>query len=134
MTLPNWLKERIGTPTRGRGAKPARCIVCRADVLAGMNEDTSAFATITDPIPLSPLGEALALLDGRRTYRLARHNQGLALWVRTHWDIQGHPASDENITLTDHKCGAPPLPTITIKPIPLTQPKKSLIYDNNPPF
>lgn len=134
MTLPNWLKERIGTPTRGRGTKPTKCIVCKADVLAGFDNDTCAQAAITDPNPLSPLGEALALIDKRRTYELSRHGAGLALYHRDHWQISGRHPSDTIIVLTDHKCGTPPLPGITINPNPLTTSGKELIYGSDPPF
>lgn len=133
MTLPRWLRDRLGTPTRGRGCRATKCIVCRGDVLAGFDEDQCAALVIADPTPLSPLGEALALIEGRRSYRLERYKDGAALWFRSHWQIQGAPASTETIVLTDHKCGAPQLPGVEITPIPAAKMKTAVLYDD-PPF
>jgi hypothetical protein len=93
-----------------------------------------AKAVVVDPTPLAPLGEALALIEGRRSYQLLRHNQGLALWVRDHWQIAGSPASDETIVLTDHRCGGAKLPEVEITPISAGKAKKGLPYDAEPPF
>lgn len=134
MTIPTWLKDRLGTPTRNRGCKATKCAFgCRQDVLAGFDEDDMALPAIVDPVPLAPLGEALARLQQRKTYRLARHNQGLALWVRTALEISNHPASDEWIVVAEHKCHAPPLPSVDIEPLPVGA-KKGLPYDAEPPF
>jgi hypothetical protein len=116
VAIPTWLKQRIGEPTRGRGCRATKCIVCKTDVLAGFDEDVMAMPAIADPTPLSPLGEALALIEGRCSYELDRHGAGLALWLRTHWRIEAAPASDQVIVLTDHRCGAPPLPSVEIAP------------------
>lgn len=134
MAIPKWLRSRLGTPAKGRGCRCVRCIVCRSDLVVGLDNDTCASRAICDPVPLSVIGEALALLDGRRTYELSRHGSGLALYHRDHWQISGRHASDTCIVLADHKCGTPPLPSIKIQPAPLTTPKNSLIYDNEPPF
>lgn len=131
MSLPRWLSERIGTPTRGRGCRHTKCLVCQSDVLAGFDEDRCALAVVVDPAPLTALSEALALLDGRRSYELKRLNQGLALWYRDWHDISARPASDANIVMTDHKCGAAKLPSVEIKPAPK---KEGLPYDAEPPF
>jgi len=109
-------------------------LVCKADVLAGFDEDHCASAVIADPYPLSALGEALALLENRRSYELRRHNDGLALWVRDHWQIGGSPASDEVIVLTDHVCGKAKLPDVKIPTVKPGMKKKGLPYDDEPPF
>lgn len=133
MAIPKWLKQRIGTPTRGRGCKATKCAFgCRQDVLAGPDEDQMAVAAIVDPIPLSALGEALARMSGRPTYTLGRHNEGLALWLRNALDIANHPASDEVIVVAAHKCHTPELPSVEIQSGPAKT--KGLAYDNEPPF
>jgi len=105
--------------------------VCKGDVLAGLDEDKCALAAVVDPTPLSPLGEALALMDGRKSYELKRHNSGLALWYRHAWHISRFPASDQVIVLSDHRCGSAKLPGVEIKPLPG---KVGLPYDAEPPF
>lgn len=134
MSLPKWLRDRIGEPIRGRGCKAVKCIKCQADVLAGFDEDHCASIVIADPTPLSPLGEALALIENRRSYELCRHGAGLALWIRDHWQIAGRPASAETIIVTDHKCHAAKLPSVEIVPIATAAAKSRLLYDATPPF
>jgi hypothetical protein len=134
VTLPRWLKDRIGEPTRGRGCRATKCLVCKSDVLAGFDDDFAARAVVVDPMPLSPLGEALALIENRRSYELGRYGAGLALSLRDHWQIAGRPASDETIVLTDHRCGAPSLPAVEIPKVAAGSGKKGLAYDDEPPF
>jgi hypothetical protein len=114
MSLPKWLRESLGTPVRGRGAAAAKCIVCKADVIAGFDEDLCARAVVVDPHPLSELGEALALIEGRRSYRLAVRGEGMALWVRNQWQIAGEGASDTVWVFTDHKCHTVPFPGVKV--------------------
>jgi hypothetical protein len=115
MSLPAWLRDRLGSSTRGRGCRAAKCIVCKADVLVGFDEDVCARAVVADPHPLSELGEALALIEGRRSYRLAKRGEGMALWYRNRWMIQGEGASDTVWVLTDHKCHSATFPGVKIK-------------------
>lgn len=134
MSLPGWLKESLGTPTRGRGAKAAKCIVCKADVIAGFDEDVCARAVVVDPHPLSELGEALALIEGRSSYRLAPQGKGMALWVRDHWQIAGTGASDTVWVFTDHKCHSAPFPGVTVKARWRRHLKKVPADTDEPPF
>ena len=133
MAIPKWLRSRLGTPARGRGCRAVKCLVCRSDVVAGPDEDRMAMPAICDPVALSPLGEALALLEDRRSYRLERYKDGSALTLRTHWDIAGHPAGEETIVVCDHRCGAPQLPGVEITPIPAATKKSAVLFDD-PPF
>ena len=133
MTIPIWLKQRLGNPKRGRGCRATKCIVCKTDILAGFDEDQMALPAIADPVPLSRIGEALACVEGRKTYKLDRLGEGLALWVRNALHIRSHPASEETIVLADHICNRSPLPSIEIKPAPSLA-KKGLPYDAEPPF
>ncbi len=133
MALPAWLRQRLGKPTRGRGAVAAKCIVCKASILIGMSEDAAAFRALVDPVALSPLGEALARIDGRKTYVLGKYDEGLALWERTHWQIESQKASPEVWVLADHKCGGLKFPAVEIPALsaPMKQPVSD---DNEPPF
>jgi len=134
MTIPEWLKERLGIPTRGRGVRHTRCLVCNADVLAGFDEDACAKPAIVDPHPLSVIGELLALLEDRRTYRLDQHGQGMALWHRSHWQIKGSPASDTVLVLTDHRCGGSQFPGVEITKSRSLFAASGLSSDATPPF
>lgn len=128
MTLPTWLKDRLGAPIR-RGVKAGRCPHCHAQILTGMDEEVCAFRATTDPAPLTPLGEALALLDARRTYELRNHNSSLALWRRDHWQIAGR-SSSLHLVVADHKCGAAPLPSQFIP----SQPSRKAVSNDEIPF
>jgi hypothetical protein len=97
----------------------------------GYDEDIMAQAVVVDPVALSPLGEAIARIEGRRTYKLARHNDGSALWVRMAYNIAAHAASETTIVLADHLCDGATLPSLIIKPKPV---KKGLPDDAEPPF
>ena len=113
MTLPAWLKERIGTPGR-RNTSSRRCRTCKAVTLTGLDEDRCAFQAVVDPTPLTPMGEALALLGGRRTYELRTSTTGLALWLRSKRHISAHKASDKCLVVADHECNSAPLPRVKV--------------------
>lgn len=102
-----------------RYAQTDTCRHCRAPVLTGLDEDLCAFHATTDPNPLTALGEALALLAGRRTYELRRRGENrLGLYRRDRWQIQGRQAGDQHFVVADHQCDTPPLPTIPQPAIP----------------
>ncbi len=131
MELPDWLQQRLGKPSRRRGAKGTKCIKCFQSILVGMSEDVAAFMALVDPVALAPLGEMLALIDGRKTYQLGKYDEGLALWQRDRWQIAGHPASPDWIILTDHKCeSTAKFPSVEVPLIP----QKESVVDNDPPF
>lgn len=75
--------------TTGRHLKAGRCRACRAPILRGLDEDLCALRAETDPTPLAPLGEAMALLAGRKTYDLARDLGNWQLTRRGRWRIAG---------------------------------------------
>lgn len=132
MELPTWLQQRLGEPSKRRGAKAAKCIKCFKPILVGMSEDVMAHVALVDPIALSPLGEALALIDGRNTYQLGKYDRGLALWQRDHWRIAGRAAGPDWIILTDHKCeSTAKFPSVEI---PLLTSKNESVLENEPPF
>jgi hypothetical protein len=91
------------------------CKQCRITVWQGFDGEVCALLAYADVMPLSAIGEVLALLDGRRTYRLMRRGERSALQVRDRWDIRTHPAGQSSArctydVLAQHRCGAAILP------------------------
>jgi hypothetical protein len=76
------------------------------------------------------MGEALALLAGRRTYELRRTPTGVALWRRTQRHISKQKASEQCIVVADHECNSPPLPQVIVP----TPTKRKAGDDDKPPF
>lgn len=111
--LPAPILQRIADttgldPRLGRRARATVCPRCHQPVLTGLDEDRCAFTATTDPVALTTVGEALALISGRATYQLTGRPPHLL--HRDQWRISGQPA-DTAIVLPSHQCGAPPLPT-----------------------
>lgn len=52
------------------GIRATWCATCKAPVVTGLDDLVCAVDARADAVPLSPLGEALALLGGRATYEL----------------------------------------------------------------
>ncbi len=100
--IPAWiLQERRGEAFRS--ACLQRCTKCRAPILYGLDADICALSVKTDPTPLTPLGEAIALLDGRRTFTLTEIAGRIEITTRDHWAIGGespHPV------IPEHKCNS----------------------------
>lgn len=117
----------------GRSARYTRCFDCRRPVLSGLDEDLGAFQVTADPTPLTALGEALVLLDDRRTVAARRHAQtGLVLERRSRDRIARHvPGTAQPWRAFDvlptHQCGSAPLPpqayaAATVTPLTATFP------------
>src|SRR5437879_6066733 len=108
--IPHWLAkhlESIGAmgPDRiGRNARLHHCRDCGRYVLTGLDNDLCAGVAHADPSPLSPLGEALALIGGRRTYALHQSPGRLELQLRDQWQIEGRPAGAVLDVLPEHTC------------------------------
>ena len=101
--------------TTSRGTHTTWCH-CGTPTLRGLDEDVCATTATTDTTPLTPLGEALAWLNGQRTYELRTINGTPQLMRRTRWTITSHPPGatlwcGPIDVLPQHQCGAPPLPT-----------------------
>lgn len=95
----------------GRPIQIRTCPDCRASIIRGLDDDRCALLATVDPQPLSPLGEALALIEGRYTVTL-RHDRGrLVLDTRDSFHIKGSPAGTRHgeDVLRMHRCGSPPL-------------------------
>lgn len=119
MTLPAWLLKQledqgyiVGGATRA--ARLRRCPTCTTTVLAALDADTCARRVTADPLPLSPLGEALALIGGRATYALWYWGGRLELNHRTSFHIKGTPAgtTDRFDVVAEHRCGYPRLDSL----------------------
>lgn len=65
-----------------RGTSAATCRRCRRPILSGLDNDQTAFTAQTDAYPINTTGEALAILTGRRTYKLTRTMSGTGLLTR----------------------------------------------------
>lgn len=102
-----------------RHTNTRRCPTCKASVLVGLNDDLAAFQVVVDPTPLTPIGEALALLAGRPTLHLhTDHTHRRYLARRDRWHIKGQPAGSIDRlypfdVVAEHVCNADPLPACT---------------------
>lgn len=83
---------------------------CGAVVIVGDDDDRMAATARVDPIALTPLGEALALVAGRGTYELRRRASIPELDRRDMWTIPARSAGIHTV-LADHVCGGAPLPS-----------------------
>jgi hypothetical protein len=125
--IPEWLRRQLaetGVITQGftRRARPATCRMCRQPVVKGWTEEPCAVLASCDPAPLSNVGEAVALLQGRMTFDLARRGGRYELDLRESDHIHGSPPERPDQwrragdVLAQHRCPtdppAYPLPTI----------------------
>lgn len=92
---------------------------CGIPTLAGFDDHVAALDAWCDLAQLSTLGEALALLDHRRTYQLWNDSH---LRRRDRWNIPGHPPSERVPVFAEHRCHAPIPATWCLPPTPAEQP------------
>lgn len=118
-----WLR-----PCHGRG--------CRSLVLAGLDADFAACEAYVDPVPLSTLGEALAVIEGRRTYSLAKAGGGWVLDGRDHHRITFAPAGSRTRldVVREHRCRSPKLPAALVAPSSFPEVRPPMPIDAVPPF
>jgi hypothetical protein len=112
-----WLRAHLIATGRwnidgiNRTARTRTCHDCNALTLAGLDDPRCAGPAITDTTPLSPLGEAIAHIEGRSTYALTRTANQLTLDHRNQWTIAAHPAgTGQADILAEHRCGTTPPP------------------------
>lgn len=129
MTRPQpWLTQhliRAGHITEtgiSRHARIRTCARCHTPALVGLDDDICATEAATDPTPLNPLGEALALIDGRRTWNLTTTRNGYQLERRDNTHITTNPAGTHprQDTLAEHRCHHPPPPPTLTTPSHIT--------------
>ncbi len=115
--MPDWLVRHLqnigamGNDRVGRKVHTRQCRHCRYPILVGLDNDRCALPAYADPLPLSPLGEAVALLSGRSTYALRMGLGFCELQRRDRWQIEGTPAGTRLDVLASHVCGGGSLPT-----------------------
>ncbi|WP_067428314.1 hypothetical protein [Nocardioides jensenii] len=114
--MPDWLREQLQRQgvlsiTGINRRAQARSCTCGAQILAGLDATIAALQVFVDPIPLSPLGEAMALLEGRRAVSLNREGGTWVLNDRYDLQIEGWPAGTKRgeDVLREHRCGSSPL-------------------------
>lgn len=105
-TLPIAIKAKLdndGVLTRNgvtRWARPNRCRSCRAATLAGLHYGFEIHAC---PIPITPIQEVAALLNGKHTFTVVFREMVL----RDKWRIAAASADDVDVFL-EHECGMRP--------------------------
>lgn len=111
--IPTWLRRQLETAGRwntdgvGRALSGGRCRSCKQPVVRGLDDDVAALAVTCDPRPVDELGEALALMQGRRTFAVASRGGRLLVDPREPLAIAARRPAD---VLAEHRCGSPPLP------------------------
>lgn len=107
------LKQLAGRAT-GRGVHAIKCRTCHQPILTGLDDDYCAIPASCDFTPLDSVGEFLALISGRRTYRLDLQQGGNPkLTKRRAADIRKPRKYFQRYdVIPTHQCGAAPLATI----------------------
>ena len=114
-----------------RRAERRRCPDCRRWTWTGPDDEICAVEIVTDDQPLDGYGEALALLDGRRTVELrAGVFRPRAPWSRRR-RAPGQPYVQRSqlqlvTVLPEHRCGRP-MPAAEPSPWWATQPLTAVI-------
>lgn len=118
-TMPEWVQKQLiadgALDRNGRGGRAIihTCRRCPQAIVDGWDgtgnrqgKGPSGLFVTCDPIPLNPLGEALARLGGRYVLQLERQTGRLELH-----DRDSHPAGTSRCdVVTEHRCGWPPMP------------------------
>lgn len=124
--IPDWLARhledtgKLGRDRISRAARAHRCKHCGRFILTGLDNNMCAGVADVDPVPLAPLGEALAIIAGRSTYALRKTPGRLELQLRDSWQITGKPAGTTRFdVVAQHTCDAinlPALPSVLARP------------------
>lgn len=120
-----------------RRARLRPCRRCGADTLVGLDADQCAFERHVDPEPLSALGEVLAVLEGRKTFNLARQGVGYVLHPRPSRYIAANPAGiDKGVedVLRQHRCQPRPLTDAELAPSVFAYATTTTSPDDQPNF
>lgn len=113
----------------------ARTCPCGSQILTGLDADWLGINTTLDAQPVDQLGEALALLQGRRTYNLrptgGYNDHGRAMEERNAWRIS-HPTRRPWPIHAEHRCHSP-LPVADQTPTSKTDtPTRTVIIEGAP--
>lgn len=118
----------------GRGLQ-ARWCRCGAPVLAGLDGDVCAFPAVVDIGPLSAIGEAVARIQGRRTFEI-RKRGAFQLMRRNRHAIRDRPPGRRAWcgpidVVAEHVCHSFPLPST---PSAFTETENERADNDQPPF
>lgn len=137
-----WLRDhlvRAGHMTETgatRRARIKRCPRCRELVVVGLDGVMCALEVHADPVPLSPLGEALSLATGRRTVALHREGGRYVIDPRTDTDITHHPAGagEREDVLRSHVCADNDMPAALSARTSFAEVRPPVPANSEPPF
>lgn len=124
--IPGWLQRKRADEGQ-RAATLRLCPRCKNPVIVGHDADRAARNVTCDPTPITELGEAFALMQGRFTYCFADNQGRKILWHRHEWNIR---APRRWPVLTEHRCNSPMAPFAA----PLPETRKATVDDDAPPF
>jgi hypothetical protein len=122
---PSWIQRGRGGATRAAGIR--LCPKCRAPIITGLDADICAFTVRVDPTPLTPLGEAVAVLQGRTTYNLAGGPGRKELDPREAHHIE---KPRRYPVLAEHRCNRP----LDAFAAPAPKKERTVADDDTPPF
>lgn len=123
--IPRWLQRKIGDTSRG--ATLRLCPRCKTPVIVGLDDNRAAINAWCDPTPITELGEAFALVQGRSTYDLTNGDGRKELWHRYAWNIR---AARRHPVLAAHRCNSPMAPFAA----PTKPAREATVDDDAPPF
>lgn len=133
-----WLRDhlvRIGAwniDGVGRKARASQCDQCRAWVLVGLDGDRCAGVAVAEATPTDTLGEVVAILAGRLTYRMYAIGSRIELDYRSPMHIAGAKKPGVDIDVhAEHRCGHPLPAVASVQPMSRLT---SANYDGDPPF
>lgn len=116
----------------GRRARTMLCRRCGAPIFAGLDDDRTAFTARVDTNPLDVNGELVAVMTGRRTYRLSWRGR-YELDPRTAIEISAQPAGDVEV-LAEHRCGQPLPSARRGAQTARTAPRTASLAPDTPPY
>ena len=134
--IPERVLEAVAARSGGgsRRVNLSRCPSCGWPALRGADADRCGAVVRVDPVPLTPLGEALALVRGMETFTLHLESDMWVLDYRDPWGRAADPAGGlwRADVVPEHRCGYLwPSPVITDTNLPITVTGK---LPDNPPF
>ncbi|GAA1994241.1 hypothetical protein GCM10009799_20420 [Nocardiopsis rhodophaea] len=100
--MQQWLKER--REAAARAAQLRICRKCKEPVLVGVDADMCALTVQIDPTPITEVGEAVALMEGRGTYDLLAGKGRREIHHRAEWNIR---AARRGPVFAAHRCHRP---------------------------
>lgn len=102
----------VGPDRVGRSARATACRTCHSPTLTGLDNDRCAVVAHADPEPLDTLGEALALIAGRKTYALHQSANGYEFVLRYDKQIAAAPPGSRGYdVVAEHACNSAALPS-----------------------